>query len=126
MPQSQIVTLHQPHQLAKLVRLRQSTNRLEVDQLRDLGVREHVVAAAHTAQLEAEALHEATYVAERHVGQLATRETDKELALIHGRNVDLAWDGGASPNFVSCSGSVFSCVQYLDGYRVEVLEMPSA
>jgi hypothetical protein len=47
-----------------------------VEQLRDVGVSKHVMAAAHAAQLEAETFQQATRIAKRHIRQLATRESD--------------------------------------------------
>lgn len=54
---------------------------------------EHVVAAAHAAQLEAEPLHHTTRVAKRHIGELSARESNQELAVVHPWTVALAWDG---------------------------------
>jgi hypothetical protein len=91
---------------------------------------EHVMAAAHATQLEAEALQQATYVAKRHVRQLAAGESNQELALVHAWTVGLAWDGTRRADSCRLGKDAVQTLSdralslqtdyYLDGYRVEI------
>lgn len=74
-----------------------STYRLQIDQLRDIRVREDVMTAADTPQLEAQRFGESAKVAKRNIGHIALGEPLEELALIHDETVVTAWDGTPEP-----------------------------
>jgi hypothetical protein len=70
---------------------------LQIDQLRNIWVREDVMTAADTPQLEAQRLGESAKIAKRNIGHIAAGEPLEELALIHDETVVTAWDGTLSP-----------------------------
>ena len=80
-------------------------------------MREDVMTAADTPQLEAQGLCETTKVAKRNIGHIAASEPLEELALIHDETVVTAWDGTLSPTggkrpspFLSCKPTTTSRV----------------
>ncbi len=86
-------------------------------------MREDVMTAADTPQLEAQRLGESAKVAKRNIGHIAAGETLEELALIHRGNVLTAWDGTLSPRWGSAPE--LHTDHYLDGYRIEIIEQPT-
>ncbi len=95
-------------------------HRLQIDQLWDVRMRENVMAATDTPQLEAQRLGESAKVAKRNIGHIAAGEALEELALIHRGNVLVAWDGTLSPH--GEASPELQTAHYLDGYRIGLIE----
>jgi hypothetical protein len=81
--QAKSVALDEPQELAYLVWLGLSADGLEIDELRNIGMRENVVTPADATQLEAQSFSETAQVGEGYVGHISARETLEKLSLIH-------------------------------------------
>jgi len=80
---TQIVSLHQFHELSKLVGLRLTTTVLEVQLLDNARSSEHVVTACNPQLLEAKRLDQSHRVRKIDISDRTTRQSDKESRRLH-------------------------------------------
>jgi hypothetical protein len=96
---------------------------LKIDQLRDIRVREYVMTAADTPYLEAQHLDEGAKVAKRNIRHIAPGDRLRSLRSFMIETVVTAWDGtSAAPGTSDPPHPELQTGQYLDGYRIELIE----
>ncbi len=83
-----------------MVRLRLTANLLQVEELANVRVDEHMMATARPPQLEPERLDEPLHVGERDVREIAASDTRKQPPRIHDATLPASTDGcygGSAP-----------------------------
>jgi hypothetical protein len=98
---------------------------LQIDQLRDIRVREDVMTAADTPQLEAQRLGESAKVTERRLAISPRASRARSLRSFMIETVVTAWDGLlGQPWSKRPRHPELQTDHYLDGYRIGVIEQP--